>query len=184
MLENLLIAFPDTARGSWQPGQAFADPNAPAASGDVLLAELGPRALDLVIAGERRHRLELRAPRVEPRIVTADVIAARARDGEEVVVTWSAPHTLVGILAGGGSASLADMDGTPCTRRGQLTICETAEGSLVLALCGALFALARGQDVGQARSRALAGVASMPWQQAEARLAHRVGTAMAERREV
>ncbi len=183
MLDHLLTAFPDCSGGEWTPGQAFADPQAVSHSDDVLIAELGGRPLDLVLRGLRSHRLELRAAMAEPRIVTRDVIAASARDGE-VVLTWSAPHTLVGTIGAIGSATLSDLDGTPCTRRGPLTLCEDGSGVLALAVCGPLFALARGVDADAARSRALAGVTSMPWQQAESRLALSCGASMAERREV
>lgn len=180
MLENLLIAFPDRAGATWTAGQAFADP---VEGAEALAAELDAHPLDLIVGAARRHRLEVRVAQVDPAIVTHDVIAARARDGE-AVLTWAAPHTLVGTLGAAGSATLSDLDGTPCTRRGQLTTCMDGDGALVLATCGPLFALARGRDAAQARARALAGVTSMPWQQAEARLASLSGTTMAERREI
>lgn len=179
MLEHLLTAFSGCA-GIWRPGARFAAPDADAES---IIAELGERPLDLLVRAGCDHRLEVRAIGLSPCIVQEGVLACSAADGD-VVVTWADACTLVGMLPDEGSVALSALDGTPCPRRGAVTIADDERGPLALAVCGPLFALACGSDAGTARTRALAGVGSQPWQLAEAHLALATGQPLAERRDL
>jgi hypothetical protein len=182
VLDNLLMAFPDCGHGGWSPGHPFADGAGAGSAADRLEGELGHRPGQLLLPG--RGRLDLRASGIETRILTPEVLAGRTGDGGEFVITWGAPHTLVGTIGSEGSVELSGPLGATCPVRDALASARHEQGVLVLATFGPLFALAIGRDADEAGRRALAGAASMPWQAAEARLARSCGGAIAEARDI
>ena len=106
------------------------------------------------------------------RVVTGDVLGARTREGD-LLVAFSAWHTLVGTLPEGTAVKLRLEDGPKARLVEALWVCEDPKGRDVLAGTqrGQQFALSYGADTAEARARAEQALRLDPYEVAAQRLA-------------
>jgi hypothetical protein len=171
MLNNLLTAFPHLPE-RWEEGALFSGGDQDIDHQIAFIAALGISPFDLVIHTPSIRYLRIHPPgQVSMAIVTRDVLAGECPEGE-VVVTFSAWHTVVGLLPSSGIVSLCDDRYHEARLRCGHWISEDGgHDVLVLSRAGPLFALAYGANSDEAFERSREGLSSLPWQEAEMRLA-------------
>jgi hypothetical protein len=175
MLDRLLADFSDVP-GAWPAGQRFGfvwaqGPDGERASFPVSYAA---EAFGLLIQTPRPRTLEIVLPQPAVlRLATAGVYGASAPRGD-LVVTFSAWHTIVGAAPPGASLALSLVGGEEAEFQGALWVTFDDEHHDGVALgMGRLgrFAVAYGHSVEEAGARVRAGLAADPATEAAARLA-------------
>ncbi len=163
MLTELVQSFlplPDV----WGEGAIFAfsglDGETCTASGFVASYDMA--AYDFLIHTPRRARLQLRLPAAGRVVVAANDVLLVQLGAEELAVTYSAWHTLVGCLPAGVTPRLVPVDPLPGDEPAPQVLRAAAQGPAALALAagGGRFALAYGTDPAEAQARAAAGLAA------------------------
>lgn len=146
----------------WGEGAIFAfsgmDGQTNAAS--QFVATYAREPFGLLVHTPLRRVLTISVPESAPvRVATGDVYGVETEVGD-LVVTFAAWHTIVGLIPDGTEVSLADEGGSGVERTDDTWVSEdTANGdALVLVRSGARFSLAYGASASEAGERASAGL--------------------------
>jgi glycogen debranching enzyme len=173
-LSRLLAEFPNLP-DVWGEGALFAfsgiDGETNSASGFV--ATFASDAYGLLFHTPRRRYLDITLDEMgTPRIVVGDVCAVETGQGD-LVVAFSAWHTLIGVLPAGASLQLRFEDGPDADRQGGVSVSADALSRDVFVLIeqAGRFALSYGQSVEQARRRAAEWLTHDLFDEARKRLA-------------
>ena len=173
-LSRLLAEFPNLP-DVWGEGALFAfsgiDGETSAASGFV--ATLARDAYGLLFHTPCRRYLDVTLGETGvPRIAVGDVYAVETGQGD-LVVTFSAWHTLIGVVPAGTRLQLRLEGGPDADRQAGVSVSVDVQGrdALVLIEQEGRFALSYGQSVEQARGRAAEGLARDLFDEARKRLA-------------
>ena len=159
-LSRLLAEFPNLP-DVWGEGALFAfsgiDGETSAASGFV--ATFARDAYGLLFHTPRRRYLDITLGEAGvPRIVVGDVYAVETGQGD-LVVTFSAWHTLIGVVPAGTRLQLRLEGGPDADRQAGVSVSVDAQGrdALVLIEREGRLALSYGQSVELAQQRAAEG---------------------------
>jgi hypothetical protein len=162
MLDALLAGLPSLSN-NWREGKEFAFPAAHEAAdmGAGFVATYAPQPFGLIINTPRPRILDVVVPKeTVPRLATSEVLAAAGPRGE-LLVTFSAWHTLVGIAPPGTAFSLSFGDGGEAEWRNPFWVTEDRARRSVVTMGmgrGGHFALAYGETAEEAAERARAGL--------------------------
>ena len=168
-LTDELADFPNV----WGEGLlfAFSGLDGETCSADGPVASLWSPRYDLLFHLQQPQRLRLRLPEpVETQIATNDVLVLKSPNGP-ALVTWSAWHTLVGVVPPEAQLDLIADGDLPATTWAQGTRAAQDQRMSLLRGPGKRFAVGFGQTPAEAKARALEGLGGDPWAVATARLA-------------
>jgi hypothetical protein len=162
MLDTLLAGLPSLP-SDWQEGEKFAlpAPHEAANMGASFIATYAPQPFGLIIRTPRQRILDVVVPEeTVTRLATSEVLAAAGPRGE-LLVTFCAWHTLVGIAPPGTAFNLSFADGGEAEWRNPFWVTEDRAQRSVVTLGmgrGGHFALVYGDTTEEAAERARAGL--------------------------